>query len=101
MRAAKGHLDTIAPLHHNGGMRLTVNLESEVYALAKSLAREEGCTISVAVNRLLRRSIAGGMERSPGSANRKMKRNGFVVSRGAKPITAETVRQAENEDDES
>ena len=80
-------------------MRLTVNLESEMYALAKSLAREEGCTISVAVNRLLRRSVAGGMERSPRPLRGKMKRSGFVVSRGAKTITADTVRRAEKEDD--
>jgi hypothetical protein len=80
-------------------MRLTVNLESEMYALAKSLAREEGCSISVAVNRLLRQSVTGGTKRSAGPASRKIKRSGFVVSRGAKPITAETVRRAEHEDD--
>jgi hypothetical protein len=80
-------------------MRLTVNLESEMYALAKSLAREEGCSISVAVNRLLRQSVTGGTKRSSGPSRGKSKRSGFVVSRGAKLITAETVRQAEKEDD--
>src|SRR6266436_5147840 len=40
-------------------MRLTVNLESDLYALAKSLAKAEDCTVSAAVNRLLRRSLPG------------------------------------------
>jgi hypothetical protein len=80
-------------------MRLTINLESEMYALARSLAREEGCSISMAVNRLLRKSVTGAMQRSTAPASRKIKRSGFVVSRGAKPITAETVRRAEHEDD--
>ena len=99
--ARDARLDTTAPLHHYCGMRLTVNLESEMYALAKSLAREEGCTISVAVNRLLRRSVTGGVERSLASVGKKTKRSGFIVSRGTKPITADTVRRAEKEDDES
>lgn len=30
-------------------MRLTVNLEPDLYALAKSLAKSEDCTISAAV----------------------------------------------------
>jgi hypothetical protein len=94
-------LDTSAPLHQDDAMRLTVNLESAMYALAKSLSREEGCTISAAVNRLLRRSVTGAMERNAVRVNQKAKRGGFVVSRGAKPITADMVRRAERQDDES
>jgi hypothetical protein len=36
------------------GMRLTVNLDPDLYGPAKSLAREADCTISAAVNQLLR-----------------------------------------------
>ena len=93
-------VDTAAPLHHNIGMRLTVNLEADLYALARSLAREEDCTVSAAVNRLLRRSLPGGEKPGRGS-RRVVKRNGFTISRGRKPITADTVRRAEAEDDET
>jgi len=79
-------------------MRLTVNLESDLYAVAKSLAKAEDCTISAAVNRLLRRSLA---EQGPRRPARPAKRNGFVISRGRQPVTAETVRQIESEDDET
>jgi hypothetical protein len=72
-----------------------------MYALARSLAREEDCSISAAVNRLLRRSLRGETEPIPRSGRRSPKRSGFVVSRGKKPITADTVRRAEAEDDES
>lgn len=77
-----------------------MNLESDLYAIAKSLAKAEDCTISAAVNRLLRRSLSvrETNEKRPG---RSSKRNGFVVSRGRKPITAETVRQTEVGDDEA
>src|ERR1019366_8659460 len=66
-------VDTAAPLHHNIGMRLTVNLEADLYALARSLAREEDCTVSAAVNRLLRRSLPGGEKQGRGSSRRIVK----------------------------
>jgi len=80
-------------------MRLTVNLEPDLYALAKSLAKAEDCTISAAVNRLLRRSLPGATK---GSSRRSPppKRHGFVISSGLQPITADTVREIEVEDDE-
>lgn len=87
------HLDTNAPLHHNVAMRLTVNLDPDLYALAKSLARADDCSISAAVNRLIRRSLASTpppTEAGPG---------GFPVSRGRIPVTADTVRQIEADDD--
>ena len=80
-------------------MRLTVNLEPDLYALAKSLAKAEDCTISAAVNRLLRRSLPGGTKESS-RRSPSPKRNGFVISSGRQPITADTVRQIEVEDDE-
>jgi hypothetical protein len=81
-------------------MRLTVNLEPDLYALAKSLAKAEDCSVSAAVNRLLRRSLPYGKKTPAKYSARAQKRNGFVVSRGRKPITADTVRQLEAEDDE-
>ena len=93
----------LTPLHHctkNCRMRLTVNLESDLYAIAKSLAKAEDCTISAAVNRLLRRSLSV-RETNEKRSGKSSKRNGFVVSLGRKPITAEIVRQIETEDDEA
>lgn len=75
-------------------MRLTVDLEPDLYALAVSLADAEDCSISAAVNRLLRRALAGGAGRG---ASRR--RNNFVVSRGREPVTAETVVDTEARDD--
>lgn len=55
--AAAGEIDTSAPPHHSAPMRLTVNLDDELYGIARSLARAEDITISEAVNRLLRRAV--------------------------------------------
>ena len=81
-------------------MRLTVNLEPELYAVALSLAKAEDCTISAAVNRLLHRSLPGFGTHAPRRSTSPTKRNGFVISRGRRPITADTVRQIEAEDDD-
>jgi hypothetical protein len=83
------------------GMRLTVNLEPDLYALAKSLAKAEDCTISAAVNRLLRRSLSGKPSRDGRQSGRPAKRNGFVISRGRRPISADTVRTIEAEADDA
>ncbi len=80
-------------------MRLTVNLEPDMYALAKSLAKAEDCTISAAVNRLLRRSFSGEADQGPPSSHRTKKRNRFAVSRGRQPVTPDTVFRSEAEDD--
>jgi hypothetical protein len=80
-------------------MRLTVNLENDLYALAKSQAKAEDCTISTAVNRLLRRSLEAAADPNPKRASRSAKRNGFVISRGKHPITADTIRQIDVEED--
>ena len=79
-------------------MRLTVNLESELYALAKSLAKAEDCSISTAVNRLLSRAVHRELHPAR-RVDQVVKRNGFVVSRGKRPVTADTVHRAEEEDD--
>ena len=80
-------------------MRLTVNLESDLYAVAKSLAKAEDCSISAAVNRLLRRSLPGSAKQRSRRSAQPPKRNRFVISRGRQPITADTVGQIEAEND--
>ena len=91
-------VDTTAPLHQNPVMRLTVNLEADLYAIAKSLAKAEDCTISAAINQLLRRSLSLGKQNAP-TSGRRTKKNGLAVSRGRKPITADMVRQIDAEAD--
>lgn len=76
-------------------MRLTVNLDTDLYALAVSLAKAEDCSISAAVNRLLRRSLPGASAHGP----TRKRRNGFLISRGYEPITADDVARIEDEDD--
>ena len=92
-------IDTIAPLHHNGSMRLTINLEPELYAVAVSLAKAEDCSISAAVNRLVRRALPGAEPRQDGIASGMRRRNGLLVCRAKEVITAETVQKIEDEDD--
>lgn len=71
-------------------MRLTVNLEEDVYAIARALARTENCSISEAVNRLVRRGLV--------SRTRLDKTSGFPVVRGAKPFSSEDVYRIEGDD---
>ena len=80
-------------------MRLTINLEPDLYAVAVSLAKAEDCSISAAVNQLLRGALPGGDARQPPSEALVSRRNGILVSRGREVVTAETVRRAEAEDD--
>ncbi len=80
-------------------MRLTVNLENDLYALAKSIARAEDCTISAALNRLLRNALPGGAGSSKAASMKPRMRNGLAISRGRVPVTADLVKQLEAEDD--
>ena len=92
-------IDTTAPLHHNGGMRLTINLEPDLYAVAVSLAKAEDCSISAAVNQLVRRSLPGAGPRRGEPAHGMERRNGLLVCYGKQVVTAETVQSIEEEDD--
>ena len=67
--------------------------------MAVSFAKAEDCSISAAVNRLLRRALPGESEHAAESDGAVRIRNGFPVSRGGRPITAETVHRSEAEDD--
>jgi hypothetical protein len=70
-------------------MRLTVNLESELYAIAVAYARNAGCSISDAVNLLLRRSLTPAVKPS------KRRASGFPVVRGERPFSDEDVERIE------
>lgn len=85
------HLETSAPVHHDGRMRLTINLDDEAYALAKSLARAEDSTISAAVNKLIRR----GLEHKPPAMRRA--KSGLPVVRCERKFTSEEVYALDQE----
>lgn len=76
-------------------MRLTVNLEDDIYKIAKSLAQEEETTVSAAVNKLCRRAV------EPASARKARNKwnDGLPVVKGIRPFTCEDVYRidAENE----
>ena len=87
-------------MHQNVFVRLTVNLDPDLYALAKSLSKAEDCTLSAAVNRLLHRSLPGKGVGDKGAPKPvPAQRNGFTISRGAITITDDLVRSQEAEDD--
>ena len=76
-------------------MRLTINLDDDLYAIGKGLAQAEDISVSQAINRLLRRSA----EANPRPA--RSKRNslsGLRVSRGRRLITAADVRAVEQDE---
>ena len=75
-------------------MRLTINLEADLYAAAVALAKAEDCSISAAVNRLVRRALRGTEPRRGGE-----RRNGLLVCDGRQVVTAETIQSIEDEDD--
>ena len=76
-----------------------MNLEPEIYAIARSLAKAEDCSLSAAVNRLLRRALSPRLPQPARRAGNPSKRNGFHVSRGRQPITADIVRNTDAHDD--
>lgn len=73
-------------------MRLSINLEPDIYALAKSLAKADDLSLSAVINRQLRDSFFGVQDAS-------FARNGLLVSRSRIQVTRAMVQQA-SEDDE-
>jgi hypothetical protein len=70
-------------------MRLTVNLDDEVYAVARSLARAEDISIGEAINRLIRK----GLERP---VRLRRSRRGFPIMQGRHPFGADDVAKLED-----
>ena len=94
----------LTPCHHYTtmkSMRLTINLEPDLYAVAVSLAKAEDCSISAAVNRLVRRSLPGAQFGEGKPAHAVERRNGLLVCDGREVVTAETVQRIEDEDDDT
>lgn len=88
----------MTPVHQctrMGHMRLTINLEPDLYGVAVSLAKAEECSISAAVNRLVRRSLPETVDGFEQPARRMERRNGLPVCEGREVVTAETVRSIE------
>jgi predicted DNA-binding ribbon-helix-helix protein len=88
------HLDTIAPLHHNQPMRLSVNLEPDLYAMAKSLAKADDVSLNVLINQKLRDALFG--QTQPTQTHLK---NGLLVSSSKVRVTRDMVMQALEEDE--
>ena len=80
-------------------MRLTINLEPDLYAVAVSLSKAEDCSISAAVNQLLRRGLPGGPSDVGEPLSSMVRRNGLLVCDGREVVTAEAVQQVEDEED--
>lgn len=77
-------------------MRLTINLDDDLYAVAKSLAQTRDVSISVAVNTLLRRAIEPGRI-EPIPAPIAADAGGWPVVRGKRVVTAEDVKALDDE----
>ena len=72
-------------------MKVSINLEPDIYAFAKSLGEGDGLSLSAVINRQLRDSFLGAEDSS-------FVRNGLLVSRSKIPVTRAMVQQAvENE----
>lgn len=70
-------------------MRLSVNLDEDLYNAARTLARAEDISISEAINRLLRRALEQ-------PATLQKSRRGFPVLRGSRPFGPDEVAASED-----
>lgn len=75
-------------------MRLSVNLEPDLYAVAKSLAKADDVSLSALINHLLRDALFG--QTQPTQTHLK---NGLLVSSSKVRVTREMVLQALEEDE--
>lgn len=73
-------------------MRLSVNLDDDLYAIAKARAKSEDCSIGAAINKLLRERL------NPQHAVRPAKiAQGFPVVDGDRLFTDEDVYRLDGE----
>jgi antitoxin component of RelBE/YafQ-DinJ toxin-antitoxin module len=77
-------------------MRLTVRLDDDLHRMASAYAAAEGCSISTAINRLLRRL----MESRP-IERRDHERFPVSTTNGGRAVTTVEVRRLESEDENS
>ena len=86
------HLDIRASPHHIGGMRTTLCIDDDVLNAAKSLAAHQRKSLGQVISDLIRKGLR---------PTAKIRRGGafpvFRVPDGARPITLEAVKQAEED----
>ena len=73
-------------------MRTTLTIDDDVFAAVRSIASSRSVSIGSVLSELVRKGLESG--------NEVQSRNGFpvfAVAPGAKPITPEDVRRAEDE----
>ena len=74
-------------------MRTTIDLPDDLHAIASSLARDRGCTLSIAVVDLLRRALG---------PNTRVEvvdpRTGFPLLASGHPVTTDEVRSLDDEE---
>lgn len=75
-------------------MRLSVNLEPDLYAVAKSLAKADDVSLNALINQKLRDALFG--QTQPTQTHLK---NGLLVSSSKVRVTREMVMQALEEDE--
>jgi hypothetical protein len=83
-------------------MRLTINLDDDLYAMARSHAIATRTSLSKAVGDLLRRKVAAGVAAPPPDGNTTSYFDpvlGIQVSRSGRPISQEDVKQALADED--
>jgi hypothetical protein len=69
-------------------MRLTINLDADLYHLVKSISVAEDISLNAAVNKLLRQTAAA-------TPPRRRKKRGFSTSRGKRRFTSDEVYKIE------
>lgn len=96
MKVKSQVLDPIAPLHHGAFVRLTINLDDELYAMARSHAIATKTSLSKPVGDLLRRRTE-----VPTSEVHSCRHSlsGFPVTQGkGYPLTVAEIQNAMGDD---
>jgi Arc/MetJ family transcription regulator len=73
-------------------MRTTIDLPDDLHAIATSLARDRGCTLSTAVVDLLRRALGSNAQ-----VEVIDRLTGFPLLASGRPVTTEDVRRLDDE----
>ena len=74
-------------------MRTTIDLPDDLHAIATSLARDRGCTLSTAVVDLLRRALGSNTQ-----VEVIDKLTGFPLLASGRPVTTDDVRRLDDEE---
>ncbi len=74
-------------------MRTTIDLPDDLHAIASSLARDRGCTLSTAVADLLRRALGPNTQ-----VEVVDRRTGFPLLASGRPITSDDVGGLDDEE---